>query len=190
MPSSHAERVTVMNILVATDGTLDVERAADAVERWYAEGDAVTVFTALNVPVDFLRNLGDSGVKEASTIALEAGQGVGDRAAEQLAHPRPIKDAPVDSPIMKALHATAVDRTEPLVAALENRGIKANATWTTTDNKTAKTILTFVDAWKAGLVVMGSHGSGRFEGLLGSTGTKIARRCPVSLLMIRNRNEG
>ncbi len=176
-----------MNILLATDGTLDVDKAADAIARWYQDGDAVTVFTALNVPTDFLRNLGDSGVKEASTIALEAGQGftAGDRAAEQLARPHPLKDPPVDSPLMKAFHASAVDRTEPMVAALKERGIKAEATWTTTDNKTAKTILAFVEAWQAELVVMGSHGSGRFEGLLGSTGTKIARRCPVSLLMIR-----
>lgn len=37
-----------MHILVATDGTLDAEKATDAIERWYREGDEVTVFTAMN----------------------------------------------------------------------------------------------------------------------------------------------
>ncbi|NIR59273.1 MAG: hypothetical protein GWO02_06995, partial [Gammaproteobacteria bacterium] len=70
-----------MHVLVATDGTLDPERAADAVTRWYNDGDAVTVFTVMNIPTDFLRRLGKSGVEEAASIALEAGQGFtsGDR---------------------------------------------------------------------------------------------------------------
>ena len=39
-----------MHILVATDGTLDPDAAAEAVARWHTEGDTVTVFTAMNIP--------------------------------------------------------------------------------------------------------------------------------------------
>ena len=38
----------------------------------------------------------------------------------------------------------------------------------------------------ADVVVIGSHGSGVFQGLLGSTGTKIVRRSPRPVLLIRS----
>jgi nucleotide-binding universal stress UspA family protein len=179
-----------MEILVATDGTLDADRAADAVARMWESGDTVTVLTVINIPTDFLRKLGDSGVKEASAIALEAGQGFtsGDRAAERLSSPRSEQKMPAaDTPVMRALASSADEKTKPVVAALAERGVKAGFRWLTTDNKTARTILTAIKAKpEIGLVVIGSHGKGRFEGVLGSTGTKIVRRSPVSVLMIRN----
>jgi nucleotide-binding universal stress UspA family protein len=177
-----------MHILVATDGTLDPEAAADAVARWHAEGDAVTIFTAMNIPTDFLRRLGESGVQEASTIALEAGQGftAGDRAAERLAKPAAYAPPAGDSPVMHALAKTATSRTEPIAAALEARGIKAKKTWITTENKTAKSVLMAVRQHDAELLIIGSHGHGRFDGLLGSTGTKLVRQSPVSVLILRN----
>ncbi len=177
-----------MHILVATDGTLDAERAADAVERWHRDGDEVSVFTAINVPTDFLDHIGDPGIKQAVTVALEAGQGIGDRAAEQLAPPHDTHATPpVDSPIIRGLTTEANNRTRPIVEALKARGIAAKTTWTTTDNRTAKSIVTAVRRHDAGLVVIGSHGGGRFEGLLGSTGTKLVRRSPASVLVIRDR---
>ncbi len=176
-----------MHILVATDGTLDVDRAADAVARWYDEGDTVTVMTVMNIPTDFLGGLVDSGVKEAATIALEAGQGIGDRAAEQMSPARRVQaDPAMESPVMKALAATAHGRTQPITDALKARGIKTSGKWTTSDNKTAKAILAEARRKDSGLVVLGSHGKGRFEGLLGSTGTKIVRLAPASVLLIRN----
>ncbi len=176
-----------MHILVATDGTLDPERAATAVARWYEEGDEVSVFTAINVPSDFLEHIDDPGVKQAVQVALEAGQGIGDRAAEALAPPHDGHvSPPVDSPVVRGLTAEARRRTQPVVAALKERGIAADHTWTTTDNRTAKSIVTAIHRHDSGLVVIGSHGHGRFEGLLGSTGTKLVRS-PASGLVIRDR---
>ncbi len=181
-----------MHILVATDGTLDPRRAASAVARWYAEGDDVIVFTAMNIPADFLRRLGDSGVKEASVIALEAGQApaAGDRAAERLVKPHPTQDDPPgDSPVLRALASSAAERTGPIVAALREVGVPAAGTWTTTENKTARAVIVAVRQYDAGLLVIGSHGHGRFEGLLGSTGTKLVRHSPASVLVIRNEDD-
>ncbi len=176
-----------MHIMVATDGTLDADRAAEAVGRWHREGDKVTVLTVMNIPTEFLGRLGDSGVKAAADIALEAGQGIGDRAAEQLARPHPVQpDPPMDSPVLRALASTAATRTKPIVDALASKGIKAKATWTRTDNMTARSILAAMEQNQTELVVMGSHGTGRFEGVLGSTGTKLVRRSPASVLLIRN----
>lgn len=178
-----------MNILVATDGTLRSDRAADAVARWYEEGDTVTVFTTLNVPTDFLRGLEKSGVSAASEIAHEAGQtlSAGDRAAERLAGSMATKRKGTEgSPVLKAMASTATMYTKPIVDALKERGIEAKATWRGTESKTTKTILAKVKDSDIDLLIIGSHGRGQFEGKLGGTGTKLVRYAPASVLVIRN----
>lgn len=181
------ERKT-LKILVATDGVLDAGRAADAVARWYQDGDEVIVFTALSVPTEFLRGLGDSGVSEAARIAQEAGQtlSAGDRAAEQLASSMPPRArAKTDSPVLRAMASTAHKRTQPIVDGLKEKGIPAKATWRTTESKTANTILAKAKDAGADLLIIGSHGRGQYEGLLGSTGTKLVRLAQSSVLVIR-----
>lgn len=177
-----------MNILVATDGTLDTKRAANAVGRYYREGDVVFVFTAVNLPTDVLRQLGDAGVKAASHIALEAGQtlGAGDRAAEKLIKSISTTTRPmVDSPILAGLAETAGSRMRPLLRALEEAGVEAGSFWRTTDNRTAKTILSAMKECDTDLLVIGSHGRGKYEGQLGSTGTKLVRMSSASVLVLR-----
>jgi len=182
-----------MNILVATDGTLDPASVADAVGRFYDDGDSVVVMTAMNVPLEFLRGLGDEGVKEAANIALEAGQtlGAGDRAAEQLAPRLPARERPpTDSLVSTALSTTASTRTKPIVEALLELGIAAKDTWRTTENRTARQIIATMKELETDLLVIGSHGYGRFEGLLGSTGTKLVRHAPAAVLILRNPGDG
>lgn len=178
-----------MNILVATDGVLDAKRAADAVARWYVEGDEVAIFTAMSVPVEFLRGLGDSGVSAAARIAQEAGAtlGAGDRAAERLiASMKKPASAKGDSPVLRAMGDAAVRRTKPVVDALKERGITAKSSWRSTESKTANTVLGKVKDFDADLLIIGSHGRGQYEGMLGSTGTKLVRLAPASVLVIRN----
>lgn len=187
-----------MNILVATDGTLDVQRVTDAVSRYYREGDRVFVFTAVNLPSDVLRQLGDTGVKAASQIALEAGAtlGAGDRAAEHLMKtmskkPKPGLDEPeragakLDSPVLSALAETANNRMRKLVKSLKEAGVEAGSFWRTTDNRTAKTTLSAMKECQTDLLVIGSHGHGKYEGRLGSTGTKLVRQASASVLVLR-----
>ncbi len=179
-----------MHILVATDGTLDADRAADAVARWHTDGDKVTILTVMNIPGEFFSGLRDSGVAAAAAIAYEAGQGIGDRAAEQLAKPHPVQKNPaMESPVLNALAKAAHERTDSIVKALDRRGVKAEAKWLAADNKTARSILSAIALHDTELLVIGSHGAGRFEGLLGSTGTKLVRRSPASVLVIRNEAE-
>ena len=178
-----------MNILVATDGTLDSQRAADAVARWHTEGDEVTIFTTLNVPTDFLRGLEKSGISAAAQIALEAGQtlSAGDRAAERLiGSMTPKPKAPSASPVLAAMASTAASYTKPIVDALKERGIAAKATWRTTESKTANTILAKVKDAGTDLLIIGSHGRGQYEGMVGATGTKRVRLDPASVLVLRN----
>ena len=42
---------------------------------------------------------------------------------------------------------------------------------------------------RADLLVIGSHGKGKYEGQLGSTGTKLVRSSPASVLVIRRPQE-
>lgn len=178
-----------MKILIATDGTLNSERAADAVARWYTEGDEVTVFTTLSVPTYFLRGLEKSGVSAAAQIAHEAGQtlSAGDRAAEQLVSKMKPKDPPKEAaPVISSMATTAASHTKPIVDALKAHGIEAKATWRTTESKTANTILAKVKDSGADLLIIGSHGRGQYQGDLGATGTKLVRLAPASVLVIRN----
>ena len=173
---------------MATDGTLDPDRAADAVARCHDEGDRVFVFTALNVPADFLRGLGRSGVKVAADIAREAGHPMssGDRAAERLAPVRRVSETqPDDSGILTAMSGSATARTQPILDALAKRGIAGEGLWRTTENQTARAIIQTAAAHDCDLVIIGSHGGGRFDGLLGSTGTKVVRRCPADVFVLR-----
>lgn len=177
-----------MNILVATDGTLDSKRTAEAVSRYYRDGDVVFVFTAVNLPMDVLRELGDTGVKAASQIALEAGQtlGAGDRAAERLIKSLSTKQRPkVDSPILAGLAETANSRMKHLVKELKDAGVETGSFWRTTENRTARTILSAMKECETDLLVIGSHGRGKHEGELGSTGTKLVRNAPASVLVLR-----
>ncbi len=50
----------------------------------------------------------------------------------------------------------------------------------------ARTIVKALNDGKADLAVMGTHGTGLFEGLLGAVGTKVARHAPCSVLLIRS----
>ncbi len=180
-----------MNILVATNGTLNPTTATDAVVRLHDEGDTVVVYTAINYPAEFLKRLGESGVKEASDIALAAGHqlGSGDRAAERLAHKREHQDgAPIDSRVAGVLEATASDLTDPIVAALAAKGVSATSAWSTTENRTAKSIMAYAKQHNSDVIVIGSHGRGRFEGLLGSTGTKLVRLASASVFVLRDRD--
>lgn len=181
-----------MNILVATDGLLSTKRASQAVGRYYREGDVVFVFTAVNLPSDVLRQLGDSGVKAASKIALEAGQtlGAGDRAAERLIKSISTTQRPkVDSPVLAGLAETANKRMRPMVKALEEAGVELGSFWRTTDNRTAKTVLSAMKECDTDLLVIGSHGKGKYEGALGSTASKLVRLASASVLVIRRPQE-
>jgi nucleotide-binding universal stress UspA family protein len=144
----------------------------------------------MNVPTEFLKGLGSSGVTGAAQIAREAGQtlGAGDRAAERLSSSMPTAapKAKTDSPVLHALASSAMSRTKPVVDALKERGIKATATWRTTESKTANTVLAKVKDFGADLLIIGSHGRGQYEGMLGSTGTKLVRLAPASVMVIRN----
>ncbi|MBT8217647.1 MAG: universal stress protein, partial [Acidimicrobiia bacterium] len=76
------------------------------------------------------------------------------------------------------------ERTGPLVAALQEAGVTVEVEILEGENG-AQLILDYLRAKKTDLIVLGTKGRGLFEGMLGSTGTKVARHAPCSVLLIR-----
>lgn len=173
-------------ILVATDGNLDNERTADVVARLNEPGDEVCIVTAIQFPREFLRSVAKvAGVDDVADFAREAGAGVlgiggGAKAAERFAQ-RPVADHPLGDYFAKTAH----ERTDGLRKLLTERGVDAVAAWASTENQTARTILEIADKYEADILVIGSHGRGRFEGPLGSTVTKVVRRAPMHVVIVK-----
>ena len=175
-------------ILIATDGNLDDERTADVVARLHEPDDEVCVVTAIQFPREFLKSVAKlSGVDDVAEFAREAGAGVlgiggGAKAAERFAR-RP--NGAADHPLGDYFAKTAHERTDGLRKLLAERGVDAVAAWASTENQTARTILEIADKYEADILVIGSHGRGRFEGPLGSTVTKVARRAPMHVVIVK-----
>jgi nucleotide-binding universal stress UspA family protein len=91
--------------------------------------------------------------------------------------------------VVSTLANAAVARTKPVVDALKERAIEAEARWWPTEHRTARAVVSAVKTLDTDLVIIGSHGRGRYEGRLGATGTKLVRDVPASVLVLRNPTE-
>ncbi len=178
-----------MHILVASDGQLDADKAVGLIARLYEPDDTVTLLTALDHPREFLDSYSAlTGVEEVAKIAHEAGPGVfgiasGAKTAERLAPAHPTSST--EHPLNVYFTTTAHRRLGNLLERLQKHGIEATAAWSPTENQTSRTILDYAESQKVDLLVIGSHGTGRFEGALGSTVTKLMRRAPIPVLVIK-----
>lgn len=181
-----------MDILIATDGSLDPEAAAGAVQRLHEDGDSVTLVTMLEFPREFLESYGKvTGVEQVVAIANEVGPGMlnfasGAKAAERMASGQQRPRVPA----IEYFDAKAGRVLDPLHDALKARGIVSKKTWHKTEGKTASDILRAAESLGADLLIIGSHGHGRFEGLLGATGTKIVRRAEMDVFVLKNPPSG
>jgi nucleotide-binding universal stress UspA family protein len=170
-----------MKVLIATDGTLEADKAAAFAAALAGESGAVTVLTMIEINRNLLRDLRslfgerfvDSTHQDGEYVGLQptAGSAVG-------------ADWPGDDEMLhRYLEDQKVARTGDLVAALEGAGISPEVV--AREGEAASGIVAAVEEFKPDVVAVGSHGRGLFEGLLGSTSTKLARRCPAPVLIIR-----
>lgn len=175
-------------MLIATDGMLPVEPTVSHVTRIYQPGDSVTVMTAINLPRQLLEQLklaatsGDMSIPEI--IGAAGPSAGGDRVAERLA------GSSVSAPLIEdfiADYRAELGRSsiQPLVDALSEAGIEADTLVRETEERTAATVIDACREHRVDLLVMGSTGRGRFEGFVGSTGTKLFRHAPCDVLLIR-----
>lgn len=177
-----------MHIFIATDGSLNTDKTVELVKRLHEPDDTVTVFTAIDFPRAFLKSYAAaSGAKDIAAIADAAGSQLtsGSKAAEHLtAVPGRAVD-PQQVHTKNYFESVAEKCCGPLKAALGDAGVEASVLWATTENQTARTIIAEAEVKKAEVLVLGSHGQGRFEGPLGSTVTKLTRRAKTPVLLVR-----
>lgn len=181
-----------MKILVATDGTLPVDATVRHLQRLWKPGDDVIILTAINLPRQFLKQLasvgGGEGGSAIADIVEAAGPGMtglggGARAAERLA-PRE-GPAALDEVLERYYRRMADENTKPLVEALQAVDIPAKPLIREARDRTAATIIEVCRERRCDLLIVGSTGRGRFEGRLGSTGTKLVRGAPADVLLVR-----
>lgn len=171
-----------MHVLVATDGEIETEAAADFAATLAGTDGRVTVLTVIEVPRAFLQDM----------RSHFGGDGVPSVVADYtyVETPKAQQEGPTgwpgdDALIERYLSDKLKQNTAPLVRALEERGVEAEARVVESEN-VASTIIEQLVVIDAEVVVIGSHGQGLFQGLLGSTGTKIVRRSPRPVLLIRS----
>ena len=76
------------------------------------------------------------------------------------------------------------ERTADLAAALEAAGVEYSIVGEEGESA-ARSVLQAVKTHEADVVCIGTHGLGRFEGLLGSLSTKVARLAPCPVVLVR-----
>ncbi|NND76394.1 MAG: universal stress protein [Ilumatobacter sp.] len=168
-----------MHVMVATDGTLDATKAADFAARLAGETGRVTVYSVVEVPRQLLNDLrsaaapptdkagGDVQYRRTQADDAPAGSWVGD-------------DAFVGN-YVKRIVAT---RTASLVEALEAAGVDVEVVGAEGESA-SRSVLEAARTHTPDVLCVGTHGVGRFEELLGSLSTKIARIAPCPVLLIR-----
>ncbi len=166
-----------MRVLVATDGQLDVDQVQAFAGQLAGPDGSITVFTVIEIPRQLLAEL-RARYGEQPTTDIEADAeyvGMGASGANPVGWPGD------DAMLARYLADKEIQITGPVVEALRDAGLNATAKAVEGENAA---VAILEEAAHADVVCIGSHGQGRFEGLIGSTGTKIVRHaaCPVLVL--------
>lgn len=172
-----------MQILVATDGSLDAAKTSELVSHISKPEDTVYILTVVEVPrglLEELRSLFEA--RETLQIADADDEYVVSPSVTTLSPNWPGDDAVLARYVSDQTEA----RTASLVANLESEGITPKVL-SKENVDPAHGILEAIDEVGGDLLVIGSRGRGMFEGLLGSTSTKLTRRAPCPVLLIRTK---
>ena len=82
------------------------------------------------------------------------------------------------------MNSKVKSQTAELAAALEAAGIEHTVVGEEGESA-ARSVLEAAKTHGANVLCIGTHGLGRFEGLLGSLSTKVARMAPCSVVLVR-----
>lgn len=169
-----------MHVMIATDGTLDIEKTVSIASK-LAAGGTVTVYTAVEVPRGMLDEMRSAASDPADTKAREIASQFPTTQADTPTASHWVGD---DAVVARYVKAKVAARSSDLVAALKSEGIEPTVVGEEGENA-ARTVLAAAASHGADVLCIGTHGQGRFEGLLGSLSTKIARLAPCSVVLIR-----
>ncbi len=172
-----------MHVMIATDGSGNDESAAEAAHRLAGPAGKITVLTVVEVPREMLAEMraaasGDTNIPSES-VEYSSAQKAGTSLSQA-----PLSWIGDDAVISRYVAQKVADRTARLSSALEARGAKFEAVGVEGET-VSRTVLAEIVSRSVDAVCIGTHGLGRFEGLLGSSSTKIARLAPCSVVLIR-----
>ncbi len=171
-----------MHVLIATDGHLDAAAAASSAVGLAGPDGSITVLTIVEVPRMLLKDLRQVYGEAVDVSPTHVDSEYVGRAPET---PRVGQDWPGDDMFLERYVEDKTNaRTRDVVAALEVAGVQAEVVGRESENA-ASAILEAIVELGVDVVCIGTHGLGRFQGLLGSTGTKIARLATCSVLLVR-----
>ena len=172
-----------MHVLVATDGTLDPDKAALFATSLAGSEGSTTVVTIVRIPRKLVEELrGKFGAQAATTSDTDAEYVGTPHVSGKAATPRgwPGDDAVIE----QYLGNKRVENARPIAQAIRDLGGEADSMVLEGDDVEDE-ILDLRKEIGADVIVIGSHGHGAFVGLLGSTGAKLVRRAKVPVLVIR-----
>lgn len=171
-----------MKVLVASDGGLPVDPAADLAVSLAGGDDPVVLFTAVEIPRSFLESLRAAYDETTTTERVDTDAEYVQAAAtgHRLSSAWPGDDVFIERYVSDTTHR----RLDDLAEAIRTRGGEVELAGVESEDP-AHAVLVAVEEHGADVLCIGSHGTGRFEGLVGSVGTKLVRRSPVSVLMVK-----
>ncbi|MDH3754175.1 MAG: universal stress protein [Acidimicrobiia bacterium] len=164
--------------MVATDGSLDVERTAMIAGRLAGDTGRVTVFTVVEVPRKLLADMRGQPVDKLQEVSIEYRRG------PAVTDPTPTSWIGDDEFIERYVARVVETRTAGFAEALSASGVDYDLVGEEGENA-AKAIIDSISVRAVDILCVGTHGGGLFEGLLGSTSTKLARRAECSVLLVR-----
>ena len=142
----------------------------------------VTVLTAVEIPRRLLAELRAVYGERVGPQVDTDGEYVGISPGQ----PDVALDFPGDDAIIgQYLLNQRDERTTAVATALRTAGFEIEIDIVEGENAAAL-ILDYIRAKKADLVVLGAKGRGLIEVMIGSTGTKVARLAPCSVLLVRS----
>jgi len=170
-----------MHVLVATDGTLDLEKAALFATSLAGSDGTTTVATIVRIPRRLVEELRNQWGGHGSTKVDADAEYVGTPpATTSVPKSWPGDDAVID----QYLGNKRMEISRPVVETIRALGGTAEAVVREGDD-IEDAIMALRKELDADVIVIGSHGHGAFQGLLGSTGAKLVRRAHVPVLVIR-----
>ena len=173
-----------MHVVIATDGDLEPDSAAHYAARLAGEAGKVTVLTVVEVPRSVLAGMRSVYGERTGSVTTADAEYIGTAPSP----PGVAQDWPGDAAIIDRYMADQRDeRCGPVMQALAARDVPA-AVVAVESESAASAIMEQLRDLKADVVCIGTLGRGRFEGLLGSVGTKIARLAPCDVVLIRSRS--
>jgi nucleotide-binding universal stress UspA family protein len=143
------------------------------------DGGTVTVLTVIEVPRALLQELqGHFSDQQPPTLHMTDSETV------STTDPAKPRSWPGDDAIIEQyLEDKKNERCQPVVEVLRAGGVSAGNK--VVEGPAARGILDTAKDLDVDVIIVGSHGVGLFEGLLGSTGTKVTRLAKRLVLVLR-----